>query len=286
VGQGLERILILAAGDRDIARRLGRDPSGTAGELGVLLTPTERRTLTAICPSRLATMIDGLRRARERRAFLQRAGAGVLALTAACEGSRTTPPPTPTPAPRSPGPDAALPDSRRAASSARSSTYFGELRVSDVREQEPGEPTIGLGTLGTITGSRPDHPVQGEGRLRARHTVEALLGQSTIKGQLAPEVFRRIVRQHINELRYCFEKTLGLTPTAMEVRLSLSLTIDAAGQVTRARAEEQGKRRARHRHEACAAAALRRWLFPRPRDQRPIEAELDVVFRVTPAARR
>jgi Ca-activated chloride channel family protein len=126
--------------------------------------------------------------------------------------------------------------------------------------------TIGLGHLGTIGkgggggGIGYGHGAGGLGGRRAG-APDVELGAATVTGSLDREVIRRIIRRHINEVKFVFEKELLKQP-GLNGTVVLRFTIDARGTVTSATvasstlnnpAVEQG-----------LAAAITRWEFPRP----------------------
>jgi len=272
-------MLALAAGDPALARRLARDPRLAAEEAGVSLTPTEQRVLAATSASALCRNIDGVRLVLEdRRSFLREAGAaaGLAALVGGCEGPRAGSEPSPGPPRRPPDlgpPDVASPDTMP---SGTSSMFFGELQVSNGRQGGgTGEGTMGLGSLGTITGSRPDVPRR---RSTRGFAVRLTVGKPSVKGQLSREIIRRIVRRHQNELRYWFYKTMGSRPLPAD--LGLTFTINGKGHVAVAAAECSSRGPKHSKLEASITRAVRRWLFPKPRGGKSVGVKLTLTFRI------
>src|SRR5436305_8243038 len=81
-----------------------------------------------------------------------------------------------------------------------------------------GEGTIGLGNLGTIgkgggggNGSGYGRGAGGLGGRRA-HAPDVIPGQANVRGSLDKEIIRRIIRRHINEVKYCYEQELTKKP--------------------------------------------------------------------------
>ena len=100
------------------------------------------------------------------------------------------------------------------------------------------EGTIGLGNLGTIgaadgkgegNGSGYGRGVGGLGGRRAS-APDVIPGQATVRGSLDKEIIRRIVRRHINEVKYCYEQELTKRPD-LGGRITVQFTIAASGQV-------------------------------------------------------
>jgi hypothetical protein len=116
---------------------------------------------------------------------------------------------------------------------------------------------IGLGSLGTG---------RGVGSLRGRRvrTPRVTAGGAVVRGALAKEIVSRITRRHINEVKYCYQKELQANPR-LQGRLVIQFTIAATGQVVVSRVLSSTLGNAKV--EQCIAMAVRRWLFPRPRDR-------------------
>jgi TonB family protein len=131
-----------------------------------------------------------------------------------------------------------------------------------------GEGTIGLGTLGTIGkggggGSGAGYG-RGVGQLRGRRAgvPRVVAGRAEVRGSLDKEIIRRIIRRHINEVKYCYEKELSATPN-LNGRVMIQFTISATGQVVASVVQNStvGNRTV----EGCIAQAVRRWMFPKPK---------------------
>jgi len=133
-----------------------------------------------------------------------------------------------------------------------------------------GEATIGVGHLGTIgrggsdsatiNGSGYGRGIGGLGGRRAR-APEVIPGVATVRGSLDKEIIRRIIRRHINEVRYCYEQELTTKP-GLGGRILVQFTIGAAGQVLTS--VLQNSTMGNGRVENCILQAVRRWAFPTP----------------------
>jgi TonB family protein len=130
-----------------------------------------------------------------------------------------------------------------------------------------GEGTIGLGNLGTIgkgggggSGSGYGRGAGGLGGRRAR-APEVLPGSAVVRGSLDKEIIRRIIRRHINEVKYCYEQELVRKPE-LGGRVSVQFTIAATGQVVAS--VLQNSTMGNIRVENCVVQAVRRWEFPKP----------------------
>lgn len=129
-----------------------------------------------------------------------------------------------------------------------------------------GEGTIGLGDTGLI--GRGGGSGSGYGRGagagfggRGARIPTVRMARPEVQGALDQDIIRRIVRAHINEIRYCYEQALRRDPRA-KGRVQLRFVIGNDGKVQSAVVGENTLRDAAV--AACMAGAVRRWLFPRP----------------------
>jgi TonB family protein len=130
-----------------------------------------------------------------------------------------------------------------------------------------GEGTIGLGNLGTIghgggggNGSGYGRGAGGLGGRRAK-APDVIPGQANVRGSLDKEIIRRIIRRHINEVKYCYEQELTKKPD-LGGRIMVQFTIAASGQVIAS--VLQNSTMGNVRVENCTVQAVRRWEFPKP----------------------
>jgi hypothetical protein len=130
-----------------------------------------------------------------------------------------------------------------------------------------GEGTIGLGNLGTIgkgggggNGSGYGRGAGGLGGRRAK-APDVIPGQANVRGSLDKEIIRRIIRRHINEVKYCYEQELLKKPD-LGGRVVVQFTIAATGQVVAS--VLQTSTMSNSRVENCTVQAVRRWEFPKP----------------------
>ena len=128
-----------------------------------------------------------------------------------------------------------------------------------------GNGTIGIGTLGTIgkggggSGASFGRSVGIRGRRASGPWVKA--GRATVRGALSKQIVRRIIRRHLNEVKYCYTKEQQHNHK-LAGRVVARFTISATGQVVASSISSStlGNKTV----EACIATAVRRWLFPRP----------------------
>jgi hypothetical protein len=130
-----------------------------------------------------------------------------------------------------------------------------------------GEGTIGLDHYGTLGkggggGDKAGYG-RGAGGLAGRRArgPEIVPGQATVRGSLDKEIIRRIIRRHINEVRFCYETELT-KKSELSGRISVQFTIAGTGQVVTS--VLQSTTMGNVRVESCVVQAIRRWEFPRP----------------------
>ncbi len=92
-------------------------------------------------------------------------------------------------------------------------------------------------------------------------TVLATLGEASVCCALDKSIVRRVVRQHLNEIRFCYEQEAIAHPD-LAGRVQVQFTIAQNGRVSLATiaSSTMGDRRV----DECIAQAVRRWEFPQP----------------------
>jgi hypothetical protein len=130
-----------------------------------------------------------------------------------------------------------------------------------------GEGTIGLGSLGTIgkgggggSGSGYGRGAGGLGGRRA-HAPDVVPGTAQVRGSLDKEIIRRIIRRHLNEVKFCYEKELMHKPD-LYGRVMVQFTISGTGAVIASIVQNSTMNNPSV--EQCIAGAVRRWEFPKP----------------------
>jgi len=130
-----------------------------------------------------------------------------------------------------------------------------------------GEGTIGLGNLGTIGhgggGGSGSGYGRGAGGFRGRSARVPRIrsGNADVRGSLSKEVIRRVIRRHINEVKFCYEQQLNSRPD-LEGRVTVRFIISPTGAVQNALVQNSSLNN--QAVEGCVAAAVRRWTFPAP----------------------
>ena len=126
-----------------------------------------------------------------------------------------------------------------------------------------GGTALGIGGLGTQgngrgTGGRGGIDLGGKGKAITR----IIPGKTTVVGGLDKDVIAKIIRQHQNEIKYCYESELNKNPS-LAGKVAVAFTIDPTGAVADASVTETtlGNSTA----ENCMLSRIRRWKFPEPK---------------------
>jgi hypothetical protein len=126
----------------------------------------------------------------------------------------------------------------------------GEVEVSG------GMGTIGLGSgSGVAKGSGSGFGGRGKKLPQVRQT------KAEVKGSLDKDIIRRIVRAHLNEVRYCYNQGLVRDP-ALSGKVSIQFTISGSGSVSVATVASSTL--SDENVASCIAKAVKRWTFPKP----------------------
>jgi len=131
-----------------------------------------------------------------------------------------------------------------------------------------GEGTIGLGNTGLIGKGGGGGTGSGYGRGagagfggRGTRVPTVRQAKAEVQGALDKDIIRRIVRAHINEVRYCYNQALARDPNA-KGRVAVQFTIGGTGKVPSAVVQETTMKDAGVGN--CIAQAVKRWQFPKP----------------------
>jgi TonB family protein len=99
-----------------------------------------------------------------------------------------------------------------------------------------------------------------DGKRKAR-IPQIIATNATVRGNLDKEIIRRIVRTHLNEIRYCYEQSLIRRPS-LTGRVVVQFTIAPTGRVIAS--VLQSSTIAEPALNSCVVQATRRWEYPRP----------------------
>ena len=140
-----------------------------------------------------------------------------------------------------------------------------EVGIASVFGQSTGLGGLGLSGIGTGQGlgTIGHGGIGGIGTLGARPSSSPQVrpGQVASQGRLAPEIIRRIVRQNLPKVRYCYENRLRSDPT-LQGRITVRFVIGADGSVTSS--SDAGSTLRDPATMSCVLAAFRSLTFPRP----------------------
>jgi TonB family protein len=141
----------------------------------------------------------------------------------------------------------------------------GGLGLSGIGEGGGGasDGTIGLGNIGTIghgggggTGYGYGSGCGGLGGRRAS-VPDVLCGLADVRGSCDKDLIRRVVRAHLNEVRFCYERALQSHPS-LQGRAVTRFVIGYDGRVT---SSQIASSTVSPEVDACVAQAIARWQF-------------------------
>jgi len=131
-----------------------------------------------------------------------------------------------------------------------------------------GEGTIGLGNTDLVGRGGGGGSGSGYGRGpgagfggRGRNVPTVRQAKAEVQGAMDRDIIRRIVRAHINEVRYCYNQGLARDPR-LRGRVAIQFTIGGTGRVPSAVVQETTL--ADPAVGNCVAHSVRRWTFPQP----------------------
>ncbi|MBK8240242.1 MAG: TonB family protein [Deltaproteobacteria bacterium] len=198
--------------------------------------------------------------------------AGPAAVVDAEPTPAATPEPTPVAAPEPSLPHGPAPASSGASRDDRERVVLELLAGADashfaVEDVEPGK-AFDAGLRDRVA---PRESVGGGPQVRQ--------GAVTVDKGLHRDVVRRVLRAHINELRFCYNQGL-VRDTALAGEVTLAFTIAEDGSVSEASLRAStlaGK--AGTAVAACMVKAARRWKYPKPEGGGSVEVVFPVAFR-------
>jgi hypothetical protein len=120
-----------------------------------------------------------------------------------------------------------------------------------------------MGHLGLGTGGDGTDYGRGVGTLKPRRPVGPVVMPGTVvtKGSLDKEIVRRIIRSHMNEVKFCYEQQLT-KHADLAGRISVQFSISPMGQVLTS--VMQSTTMGNVQVESCVVNAVKRWSFPKP----------------------
>jgi hypothetical protein len=91
--------------------------------------------------------------------------------------------------------------------------------------------------------------------------------QAEIDGALEHEAIRKVVREHINEVRSCYDAGLTLSSN-LQAGTAIEFVIEASGEVGEAKVLEATTKDPKV--PKCIVEAVKGWRFPQPKDGKPV----------------
>lgn len=129
-----------------------------------------------------------------------------------------------------------------------------------------GEGTLGTGRFGTLGHGGTGHdygggPVGALGTRQVKKIHSVGGGIAKVRGSLDKDIIRRVVRLHMNEVKYCYDQEL-VKKSGLDGRISIQFVISPQGQVLSS--VLQSTTMGNVHVEKCVVDAVRRWQFPKP----------------------
>lgn len=147
---------------------------------------------------------------------------------------------------------------------------FGGLGLAGAGRGGGGvsERGIGMSNVGTAGRGGGGRGGKGYGRGAAdigekkARVPRIVPGRPQIRGSLDKEIIKRVVRQHRNEIRYCYEKELQKN-AKLAGQIKVKFTISGTGRVISAIVSSSTVKN--RSVEGCMTRKIRRWAFPEPK---------------------
>lgn len=128
-----------------------------------------------------------------------------------------------------------------------------------------GEGTLGTGRFGTLGHGGTGHNYGGGsvGALAGRRPrVPTITGSvAHVRGSLDKDIIRRVVRLHMNEVKYCYDQEL-VKKSSLDGRIAVQFVISPLGQVLSSVLQSTTMNNLHV--EKCVVDAVKRWAFPKP----------------------
>jgi len=125
--------------------------------------------------------------------------------------------------------------------------------------------TFGVGNLGVRSRSGAGiGDGLGSGHLGGRgdHGIRISQGTPVVMGSLDKEIIRRVIKENLSQIRYCYERELTKSP-GLFGKVQIKFIIAATGLVSNSQVEESTMKNAKV--EQCIVQKVRGWRFPKPK---------------------
>lgn len=143
----------------------------------------------------------------------------------------------------------------------------GNLKIGgshgDLKETGTGRDgnTVTIGGLGTNGRNSGATGYRAGGFTKGGSVISVSGSEATFNPGMDREAIRRVIREHLREIRNCYEKELQRQPD-LYGKLVISWDIEAGGRVTNAGIKDNSTGNAKIGE--CLVGALRGWKFPEP----------------------
>ncbi|MBK8014211.1 MAG: TonB family protein [Deltaproteobacteria bacterium] len=141
--------------------------------------------------------------------------------------------------------------------------------------------SVGLGALGTHGrgggGTGYGEGIGGIGK-KVERDINISAGSPLVMGSLDKEIIRRVIKQHIAQIRYCYEKELVRAP-GLFGKVATKFVISADGAVQSADVTESTLGNAEV--ERCVVSKIRTWRFPKPKGGGIVVVKYPFIFKTT-----
>jgi TonB family protein len=123
--------------------------------------------------------------------------------------------------------------------------------------------TIGIGAVGT-RGMAGGNGGYGSGALGHKTGIDPNITSSTpeVMGSLDPELIRRVIKSHVDQIRYCYELQLPRFPK-LNGKVAVRFIITGMGSVATSSVAQSTV--GNSELEQCITGRVRTWLFPKPK---------------------
>lgn len=141
--------------------------------------------------------------------------------------------------------------------------------------------SVGLGALGTAgRGGGNGGYGEGVGGLgkKTDRDINISAGSPIIMGSLDKEIIRRVIKEHMQQIRYCYEKELIRSP-GLFGKVATQFTISAAGTVQSAEVSQSTMNNPEV--ERCITSKIRTWVFPKPKGGGVVIVKYPFIFKTS-----
>ncbi len=133
-------------------------------------------------------------------------------------------------------------------------------QLIDTRSGRDGK-TVALGSLGTAGRNNGGTGYRAGGLSKGATQISVAGADANFEPGMDREAIRRVIREHLREIRNCYERELQRQPD-LYGKLVISWDIESGGRVSNAGVKDNSTGNARIGE--CLVAALRSWTFPDP----------------------